>query len=138
MPRSTESSPEHERRLISRRPEIVDPGLLGDLAEERAEGRSYDEEHDWRKVGVFGAGLAIGLAVGVASTLLLAPRTGEETRELIGHEARRLGGRMADGLDDLRDEMRWIARRGRRRVRRGFTRGKWTMQDAVDRGRRYM
>ncbi len=138
MQRPTESSPERERRFTSRRPEIVDPGLLGNLAEERAEGRSYDESHDWRKVGVFGAGLAIGLAVGVASTLLLAPRTGEETRELIGHEARRLGGRVADGLDDLRDEMQWFARRGRRRMRRGLTRGKWTMQDAVDRGRRFI
>jgi gas vesicle protein len=91
---------------------------------------------DWGKVGVFGAGLAIGLTFGAGMALLLAPFSGAETRELIGYRARALGARASDRLDDLRGEMQWLRARGRRKMRRGMTRGRWAAQDLADRGKR--
>ncbi|MDB4878858.1 MAG: hypothetical protein JWL60_304, partial [Gemmatimonadetes bacterium] len=35
---------------------------------------------DWQQVAIFGAGLALGIAVGAGAALLTAPRTGAETR----------------------------------------------------------
>jgi hypothetical protein len=140
MSRSTEFTRERAGRAGVRstleRPATVDEGMLGELAHERAVGKSYDEEGGWARAGTFGAGLALGLALGVGTTLLLAPRSGEETRELLGIGARRLGGRVANQWDDLRDELSWLARRGRRRIRRGLTRGRWKAEDVADRGRR--
>jgi gas vesicle protein len=91
---------------------------------------------DWGKVGVFGAGLAIGLTMGAGVALLLAPFSGAETRELIGYRARALGARASDRLDDLRGEMQWLRARGRRKMRRGMTRSRWAAQDLADRGKR--
>lgn len=95
-------------------------------------GQSYEASPDWAKLGVFGAGLAIGVALGAAAALLFAPRTGEEAREMLGRRARHLGHRAADRWDDLRGELRWAGRRGRRHVRRGVTRGRWRLEDAWD------
>ena len=121
-------------RLADQRTDRTEDNLLG----ERAVGTSYDRRPDWRRVGVFGAGLFLGLAVGAGAALLLAPQSGEETRELLGAGARRLGDRAADRWDDLRDELRWLARRGRKSVRRGVTRGRWAAEDAIERRwRRY-
>lgn len=96
-------------------------------------GSSYDEAADLGKLGAFGAGLVIGIAVGAGATLLLAPRSGAETRELLGARARLAGDRMADRWDDLRDELHRAARRSRRKVRRSLTRGRWAMEDVRDR-----
>jgi gas vesicle protein len=93
----------------------------------------YDESTDWEKIGTFGAGLVIGLALGAGAALLFAPRTGEETREILGERARRLGNDMSDRWDDLRGGVRKAARRGRRKVRRGLTRGRWAVEDVADR-----
>ena len=120
----------------SERPEARGDRQLEDAPRERAIGYSDGRGYDLAKVGVFGAGFAIGAAVGAAAALLLAPRTGEDARELIGEQARVLGGRAADSWDDLRDELRWLARRGRKSVRRGMTRGRWAAEDAVARGKR--
>jgi len=120
----------------SDRPEAGGDRQLDEEPRGRAIGYGDGREYDWEKVGVFGAGFAIGAAVGAAAALLLAPRTGEDARELIGEQARVLGGRAADSWDDLRDELRWLARRGRKSVRRGMTRGRWAAEDAVARGKR--
>jgi hypothetical protein len=85
-------------------------------------GRSYDEERDWRSPGI----LSLGIIAGVA--LLLAPQSGEETREQIAIRARRLGSRADAGWDDLRDELRRL----RRRSRRAATRGRWKVEDLLD------
>ena len=138
MPRAPEFTRENAvgraSRLSDQRTDQSEDNLLG----ERAVGTSYERQPDWRRVGLFGAGLAIGLAVGAGATLLFAPRSGEETRELLGAGARRLSGRAADRWDDLRDELRWLARRGRKSVHRGVTRGRWVAEDAIERRwRRY-
>jgi len=91
-------------------------------------GRSYDEERDWRSPGILSLGIIAGALVGAGVALLLAPQSGEETREQIGIRARRLGSRADAGWDDLRDELRRL----RRRSRRAATRGRWKVEDLLD------
>jgi gas vesicle protein len=79
--------------------------------------------------------VAVGAAVGAGAALLLAPQSGEETRELIGRGRRRFGARAHDAWDDLRDELRWAAHRGARKLRRGATRGRWALEDRFHRRR---
>ena len=138
MPRAPEFTRENP---VGRAPRLSDQPTdqtEDNLPGERAVGMSYERQPDWRRVSLFAAGLTIGLAVGAGAALLFAPQSGEETRELLGAGARRLSGRAADRWDDLRDELRWLARRGRKSVRRGVTRGRWAAEDAIDRGwRRY-
>ena len=118
--------------------ELADDELEDELEEdERGEalGTSYDEPTDWRRVGLFGAGLAIGLAVGAGVALLVAPQSGAETRDQIGERARGLRDRAAGRWDDLRDEIRWAVRRGRTRARRKLIRSRWATEDFVERKR---
>lgn len=121
------------RRGSRRRRNRASDAVAGQLDEYESEdpvGRSFDEAPDWDRVGIFGAGLAIGIALGAGVALLLAPRSGEETRELLGERTRYLGGRMAGGIDDLRGGVERATRRSRRKVRRGLTRGRWMVEDA--------
>ena len=91
-------------------------------------GRSYDEKRDWRGAGALSLGIIAGALVGAGVALLLAPQSGEETREQIVTRARRLGTRADEGWDDLRDELSRL----RRRSRRAATRGRWKVEDILD------
>lgn len=91
-------------------------------------GRSWDEERDWRGPGILSLGVLAGALVGAGVALLLAPQSGEETRERIADRARRLGSRADASWDDLRDELRRL----RRRSRRAATRGRWKVEDILD------
>lgn len=91
-------------------------------------GQSFEEERDWRGVGALGLGIIAGALVGAGVALLLAPQSGEETREQLVSRARRLGDRADEGWDDLRDELRRL----RRRSRRMATRGRWKVEDLLD------
>jgi hypothetical protein len=91
-------------------------------------GSSYEEERDWRGAGALSLGILAGALVGAGFALLLAPQSGEETREQIARRARRLGTRADEGWDDLRDELRRL----RRRSRRAATRGRWKVEDMLD------
>ena len=66
-------------------------------------------ETDWQQVAIFGAGLALGLALGAGAALLTAPQSGEETRAALRGRARRIGRttsrRSRDAWADLRDEL---------------------------------
>lgn len=95
------------------------PGGSGPAPRTRGDRRG-DIEIAWREVAIFSAGIALGLAVGAGSALLLAPESGEEVRAAIARRGRRAGRRAHDAWDDLRDELRFAARRGRRRVRRAI------------------
>ncbi|MEP6999565.1 MAG: YtxH domain-containing protein [bacterium] len=80
-------------------------------------------ETDWRQIAVFGAGLALGLAVGAGVALLTAPQAGDETRAYLrrraGRTSRAVGRRGRDAWADLRDELSGMTRAIRRRkVRR--------------------
>lgn len=113
--------------------------------EEWEEDEEMEEDEDdewfsgdaWRQTGAATAGLVFGLALGAGLALLFAPRSGDETRELIGERTRLLRGRAEDQFDDLREELGHSARRGRRRVRRGMTRGmargRWAAEDLLSR-----
>jgi len=140
MSRTADLTRNRESAAASRPPGERTPSLAGDrFARSDAPSQtagSYEERTGWRRAGVFSAGLAVGLAVGAGAALLFAPQSGEDTRELIGEQARSVTGRVADRWEDLRDELRAAARRSRRRVRRGVTRGRWAAEDALERGRR--
>ena len=80
-------------------------------------------ETDWQQVAIFGAGLALGIALGAGVALLTAPQAGEETRADLGRRARRtsrvLGRRSHHAWQDLRDELRGMTRAlSRRNARR--------------------
>ncbi|MEO8562764.1 MAG: hypothetical protein ABI601_11855 [bacterium] len=76
-------------------------------------------ETDWQQLAIFGAGLALGIALGAGAALLAAPQSGEETRAVLLGRARRLrrsatrSGR--DAWTELGDELRGAARSIRRR-----------------------
>src|SRR5688500_2405784 len=99
-------------------------------------GFAYEEPMDWARLGVFGLGIALGALLGGGAALLLAPQSGEEVRAGIGRRARGMREDARDAWDDLRDELEWASRRGRKRVSRGVTRGSWAAEDMLERGRR--
>jgi hypothetical protein len=137
MPHQTDFTSARESGVSPRTPEQRSNSLhharAFDVERDKPIGAGHDVSRDWPRIGAFGAGLALGLALGAGAALLFAPRTGEETRELLGTRARELGDGMADRWDDLRHELRRAARRGRRKMRRGVTRGRWALEDVRDR-----
>jgi hypothetical protein len=93
-------------------------------------------EIDWERVAVFGTGIALGAAFGAGVALLLAPYSGEETRAAIVRRGVRLAHQGRDAWEDLRDELQWAARRGKRRVGRRVQRVRWAAEDFIDDRRR--
>src|SRR3954469_19824521 len=85
------------------------------------EGDEESEYHetDWQQVAIFGAGLALGLALGASAALLTAPQSGEETRAAIKGRVRRIERtarrRGSDAWTELGDELRAATRSLRRR-----------------------
>jgi hypothetical protein len=79
-------------------------------------------ETDWQHVAIFAAGAMLGAALGAGAALLFAPQTGEEARHGLARRGRRLRASTADAWDDLRDELRFAARRGRRKLGRALRR----------------
>jgi gas vesicle protein len=51
-------------------------------------------------------GAALGAAIAAVVTILYAPQSGEETRELIAERGRELGGRALSGGDDFMRRVR--------------------------------
>ena len=95
-----------------------------------------EAEIDWERVVVFGAGIALGAALGAGVALLLAPSSGEEIRAAIARRGVRLAHQGRDAWDDLRDELEWAAKRGKRRVGRRVQRARWAAEDFIDDRRR--
>ena len=95
-----------------------------------------DAEIDWERVAVFGTGIALGAALGAGVALLFAPYSGEEARTAIWRQGARLAHQGRDAWDDLRDELEWAARRGKRRVGRRVQRARWAAEDFIDDRRR--
>ena len=92
-------------------------------------------EVDWRAVGLFGAGVALGALLGAGTALLLAPASGFETRMRIARGARRARHQAADRWESLEDRARHAARQGKRRLARRLTMARWRAQDAWERKR---
>jgi hypothetical protein len=95
-----------------------------------------DDDIDWERVAVFGTGIAIGAALGAGVALLFAPASGEEARAAIVRRGARLAKGGRDSWEELRDELEWAARRGKRRVGRKVQRARWAAEDFIDDRRR--
>jgi gas vesicle protein len=93
-------------------------------------------EIDWERVALFGTGIALGVALGAGVALLFAPTSGDEIRAAIARRGSRLAHQGRDAWDDLRDELKWAARRGKRRVGRRVQRARWAAEDLLDDRRR--
>lgn len=86
--------------------------------------------------------LLLGVAIGAGITLLLAPRSGADTRRMIEQRARRTGNRMRDAATDVADDVTSRVNDVRDRVaervsaaRDAVRRGQDQVLDAVDAGR---
>jgi len=69
---------------------------------------------DRSSAAVFAAGVALGVVVGAGVALLMAPKSGYETRRALVRRGRRVSRRGIDAWDDLRDELRQAVRNKRR------------------------
>jgi gas vesicle protein len=122
------------RDRLTRRPAAPRAGVsTAHTADADLGARGEEGGTDWGRVGVFGAGLAIGALLGAGTALLLAPSSGFETRVRLARGARRAGTRVADRWDDLGDAVRRKAHRSRTQVERKLTRGRWAAEDAWER-----
>ncbi len=86
--------------------------------------------------------LLLGVAIGAGIALLLAPRSGVETRRMIENRARRTGDRLRDAAtgvaDDVANQVSSVRDRVTERVgaaRDAVRRGQEHVLDAVDAGR---
>jgi gas vesicle protein len=86
---------------------------------EEAHDDEASHETDWQQIAIFGAGLALGLALGAGTALLTAPQSGEETRAVLKSRVKRLkrsaGRTSRDAWTELGDELRGAAQSLRRR-----------------------
>ena len=65
----------------------------------------------------FLAGLGVGVALGAAAALLLAPRSGAETRQVLRNRGRKVRNRARDAWEDLRIELEATRRALKRKKR---------------------
>ncbi|MBA3889676.1 MAG: hypothetical protein H0X64_04025 [Gemmatimonadaceae bacterium] len=77
-----------------------------------------DEDFDWDRVGVFGAGIVLGALVGVAVTLFTAPLSGADARLAVRKRARHAVWTGRDAWEDLRDELATATARKKKQLRR--------------------
>ena len=91
--------------------------------------RPADDAHetDWQQVALFGAGLALGIALGAGVAMLTVPQSGEETRadlrRFATRKRRALGRRSSEAWLDLRAELRGARRAlARRKAQRAAER----------------
>lgn len=55
------------------------------------------------QLGVFASGLALGGIIGAGVALLLAPRSGEEVRSMIGDRSNDIMSQLGSKVSDVRD-----------------------------------
>lgn len=97
-----------------------------------------DDSHGWE----FFTGFLLGTVVGAAAALLLAPQTGEETREVIRERGIELQGRMGQTTEEARERAAEMAAEARARAadvqersRTVYGEQKSRLQDALDQGK---
>src|SRR6476661_1174262 len=76
----------------------------GSIPQPKPDGLPADMVPDWNAIGLFTAGIAVGAILGATVALLMAPASGDETRERIGRRVRHLRGN-DDVWDDLAEEL---------------------------------
>ncbi|HEY2375774.1 MAG TPA: YtxH domain-containing protein [Gemmatimonadaceae bacterium] len=104
-------------RLLERELPIRSRGAARPYPEQSGE----DGELDWQHIAIFAAGALLGAAVGAGAALLFAPQSGADARHNLARRGRHLRARTATAWDDLRHELRYAARTGRRRLARKFS-----------------
>lgn len=97
-----------------------------------------DDSHGWE----FFTGFLLGTVVGAAAALLLAPQTGEETREVIRERGIELQGRMGQTSEEARSRAADLATEARSRAAEAQDRSrtllaeqKSRLQEALDQGK---
>lgn len=78
-------------------------------------------------IGAFMAGFGVGLAL----SLLLAPQSGEETRELIAEKARQGKDFVADTFDDLKSQASGAVKDAKGKVREAVEVGRDAYRDEL-------
>ena len=76
----------------------------GSIPQPKPDGIPSEMVADWNAIGLFTAGIAVGAILGATVALLMAPGSGDETRDRIGRRVRRLRGN-DDVWDDLAEEL---------------------------------
>jgi len=115
---STRSRGRSGSRALERELSITARGVARPSQEWSAD----DGELDWQHIGLFAAGALLGAALGAGAALLFAPQSGAEARHKIARRGRHIRARTATAWDDLRHELRYATRRGRRRLARKLNR----------------
>lgn len=88
---------------------------------------SEERENNGGSLGGFVAGLAIGTVAGAVLAMILAPQSGEDTRDLLVAKAREAGERARDTAGDAGDLLargRQIVADAKARVDGAITEGK--------------
>ena len=97
----------------------------------RRPGSPYTEDRDWGRIGGFGAGIVVGVLLGAGVALFLAPQTGKALRSGIARGTRRMRTRADDAFEELRQELRVAAQRGRRRLHHKMRDTGWKAEDKI-------
>ena len=84
-------------RTASSMPKAPPPGSIPQPRPDCLPGETVP---DWNNIGLFTAGIAVGAILGATVALLMAPASGDETRQSIGRRVRKLRGD-----DDIWDEL---------------------------------
>ena len=119
---STRASREAGKSPLDRELSITARGITGSRrakAIRQAEGEHESDgegELDWQHIAIFTAGAVLGAVLGAGAALLMAPQSGARTRHNLARRGRHLRTRTADAWEDLRHELRYAARRGRKKL----------------------
>lgn len=76
----------------------------------------------------FLVGVVLGSIVGAAIGLLMAPQSGEETREMVGEQARDLSDKVKEGSRQFVESGRDLMEQGKSRVSTVIRRGREEVQ----------
>lgn len=92
-------------------------------------------QRDVFEVSDFMIGVAVGSFVGFLAALLFAPKSGEETRALIGDKTRAVGEMAKDTIETAVDKTGRLAAEGRERVESTLHKGQKQYDVAKSQGR---
>lgn len=116
---STRPSRDAGDHPLDRELSITARGIAGSRRTKAALGEAHRDgegELDWQHIAIFTAGAVLGAAIGAGAALLFAPESGARTRHNLARRGRHFRTRTADAWEDLRHELRYAARRGRRKL----------------------
>ena len=83
------------------------PPSPGSIPQPKTDGLPHETVPDWNNIGLFTAGIAVGAILGATVALLLAPASGDDTRDSIARGKSR--GHDDDIWDDLAEELELAA-----------------------------